>query len=102
MHVAVLDVPAVFAQMDGDAVGARAFAYQGGFHGVWLAVSASPVTGFAEGGDVIDVHSEFQHQLITAFSARAQQKSGGKTKCSNAKYGSRCNPLEAPVWMPAL
>ena len=59
--VAVLDVPAVFAQVGGDAVGAGGFADESGFDGVRFAAIASAIAGLAQGGNVINVDPEFEH-----------------------------------------
>ena len=53
-HVALLDVAAVFAQVHGDAVGARFFGVQRGLDRV--RVTGAP--GLAQGGYVVDVHAE--------------------------------------------
>ncbi len=52
--VAVLDVAAVFPQVDGDAVGSGEFGEGGGVDGVGLDGAA----GLADGGDVVDVDAE--------------------------------------------
>jgi len=54
LHVAVLNVPAVFAQVHGDAVGAGLLGDQRGLHRVRVAGAA----GLAQGGHVIDVDAE--------------------------------------------
>lgn len=53
-HVALLDVPAVFAQVHGDAVCARLFGIQRGFHRVGVACAA----GLAQGRHVVDVDAK--------------------------------------------
>ena len=57
-HVAVLDVPAILAQMDGDAVGAAQHGQHGGGNGVGF---VSPPR-LPHGGDVIDVDAEANHR----------------------------------------
>jgi hypothetical protein len=61
---------AVFAQMHGDAVRARADANQRGFDRVRLAATRPPVTGFPEGSHVIDIDSEFQGKGVYLRSSR--------------------------------
>lgn len=56
LHVAVLDVAAVLAQVNGDAVGARCLALGGGGYGVGNVGSAC----LPQRGDVIDVHIQSQ------------------------------------------
>ena len=60
-NIAVLDVPAVFPQMGGDAVRAGRFANQRGFDRVRFAVDAPAITRFAERGDMVDVDTQFEH-----------------------------------------
>ena len=49
----------VLAQVDGDAIRAAEFRLDGGPHRVGLIA----VPGLAKGGDVVDVDSEFDHQV---------------------------------------
>ena len=61
-HVALLDMPAVFAQVHGDAVGAGFLGIQRGLHRVGIAGAAR----LAQGGDVVDVDAEldgFRHEV---------------------------------------
>jgi len=58
-HVAILNVPAVLAQMCGNAMRAGSFTEQGGFNGARFAVGQTPIAGFADSGDVVNVDSEF-------------------------------------------
>ena len=53
-HVALLDVPAILAQVHGDAVGTRLFSIQRRLDRVW--VTRTP--GLAQGGHMVDVHAE--------------------------------------------
>ncbi|MNZ89917.1 hypothetical protein D3C78_1088590 [compost metagenome] len=53
-HVALLDMPAVFAQVHSDAVGARLFGVQRGLDRVGVART----TRLAQGRHVVDVHAE--------------------------------------------
>jgi hypothetical protein len=55
MHVAVLDVPAVFAQVQRDVVGTGLLGHQRGVHGIWIRRAA----GLADRRHVIDVDAEF-------------------------------------------
>jgi hypothetical protein len=59
LHVAILDVAAVFAQMHGDAIGAAEVGFNGGPDRVGFVALA----GFAHGGDVVDVDAEFDHDF---------------------------------------
>ena len=75
--VAVLDVAAVLAEVDGDAVSAGAFAEEREGDGVGLDVAADggpglPVAGLADGGAVIDVDAEENH------GRRTKQDWGGR------------------------
>ena len=56
LDVAVADVPAVLAQMRGDAVGAGGGGDRGGAQRVGMVAAA----GVADGGDVVDVDAEPQ------------------------------------------
>ena len=53
-EIGVADVAAVFAQVDGDAVGAGGLCDRGGLGGIGMHAAAR----VADGGDVIDVHPE--------------------------------------------
>ena len=63
LHVAVLDVPPVLAQVDGDAVGAGQFGQRRGGHRVGLADPAR----LAHGGHMIDVDSQPGHAHFSSF-----------------------------------
>ena len=54
-HVRILDVAAVFAQMQGDRIGSGLLADQRGAHHVWITRPAR----LAQRGDMVDVQSEF-------------------------------------------
>jgi hypothetical protein len=58
-----VDVAAVFAEVDGDAVGPAQLGLVGGPHGVGLALGEriTPVAGLSHGRNVIDVHAELDH-----------------------------------------
>ena len=61
--VAVLNVPSIFAQMNGDAVATGGFACESGLDGIWLAIDfGAAITGLTNGGDVIDVNAQFEHR----------------------------------------
>jgi hypothetical protein len=49
--------------MNGDAVSAGGFAQSRGFHQLRLTARPPSVSGFAQGGHVIDVNTEFEHGL---------------------------------------
>jgi hypothetical protein len=53
-NIALLNVPAVFTQVHGDAVGARLFRVQRCLDRVRVAGA----TGLTQGGDVVDVHAK--------------------------------------------
>ncbi|MCY1424451.1 hypothetical protein D9M71_401970 [compost metagenome] len=53
-HVALLDVPAVFAQVHGDAVGAGFLGIQGRLHRIGVARAAR----LAQGGYMVDIDAE--------------------------------------------
>ena len=59
-HVALLNVPAILAQVGGDAVGAGRLAKQGGLGRTWLSLCPTPVTRFAQRGDVVDVDAQLE------------------------------------------
>ena len=59
-YVAILNVPAIFAQVGGDAVGSGGFAKKSGLDGARLSFVPPPVTRFAQRGDVIDVNAQLQ------------------------------------------
>ena len=71
--VAVLDVPAVFAQVRGDAVRARRLANPRGLDRVGFAKSASAITRFAQRGDVVNIDAEFEHVINLPAMRLAQQ-----------------------------
>ena len=60
-EVALLDMPAVFAEVDRDCIGAAQLGQRGGPYGVRLVC----FTSFANGGYVIDVDAEDCHGLPT-------------------------------------
>jgi hypothetical protein len=65
--VGFLDVAAVFAEVNGDGVDAGVLGDAGGFEDAGFGREAafpSAVTGFAEGGNVVDVEAEFGHCFI--------------------------------------
>ena len=66
-HIAVLDVPAVFAQMDGDAVGAAQQRRAPRQHGIGFQGAAS----LPNRGDVIDVDAQANHERSRAMPMRA-------------------------------
>ena len=53
-YVTLLDMPTVFTQVHGDAIGTRLFSIQRCFHRVWIAST----TGLTQGGDMVDVHAK--------------------------------------------
>ena len=57
-HVGVLDVAAILAQMHGDAVGAPQVRLDGGPDGIGFIGTPR----LADGGDVVDVDAEFDHE----------------------------------------
>ena len=69
--VAILDVAAVFAQMGGDAVSAGGFADQRRLDGVRFAALAPAVARLAQGGDMINIDSEFEHGGVSAMACPA-------------------------------
>ena len=73
--VAVLDVPAVFAEVDGDAVGPS----QLGQHGRPDRVRLSPAPGLAERGDMIDVDTESEHDWISPNGGIVRCYGGSRT-----------------------
>ncbi len=56
--IGVLDVPAVFAQMHGDAVRAAALGRTGGLDQIWVRRAAR----LAHGGNMVDVDAEANHR----------------------------------------
>jgi len=63
-----MDVPAVLAEVHGDAVRPGLFAAEGQRHGIGLDVAAPggagrPVAGLAQGGRVVDVDAEENHEV---------------------------------------
>ena len=61
IQIAVLDVPAVFAEVDRDAVGSAQFGLDGGPDGVRF---VGP-PGLPDGGHVIDIDSEQRHRWFS-------------------------------------
>ena len=61
--VGILDVPAILAQMHGDAIGAAQMRLDGAPDGIGF-VSAP---GLADGGDVVDVDAEFDHSSCNSL-----------------------------------
>ena len=72
--VAVLDVPAILAQMRGNAVCAGGFANPRGRDGVRLAESASAIARLAERRDVINVDAEFEHKISATETAAGRRE----------------------------
>jgi hypothetical protein len=60
-NVTILDVSAIFAEMDGDGIGTAKFGQHGSLNRVWFGSTAS----LANGGNVIDVNSKQGHDLGT-------------------------------------
>ena len=56
-HVLVLDVPAILAQVDGDAVGAAQMRLGGGPYRIGFVRAPR----LPQRGDVVDVHAQFNH-----------------------------------------
>lgn len=61
LHVIIANVAAVFAQVNGDAIGPAQFGLVGSAHRVWLRIGQRAtrtllVSGVADGGDVIDIN----------------------------------------------
>ncbi len=66
-HVLILHMAAVLPQVDGNAVGAGFFAHVGQFHRIGFDGAAMRggrrlIAGLAQGGDVVDVDAEEDHQ----------------------------------------
>jgi hypothetical protein len=57
IDIPVLDVAAVFAQMDNDSVGPAQFGQVGGMD--WVRLMGQP--GLADGGYVVDIDNEIRH-----------------------------------------
>jgi VanZ family protein len=64
--ITVLDMPAVFAQMGGDAVRARRLARERRRNGIRLAVPAPAVPRFANRCDVVYINTQFKHRNIAS------------------------------------
>ncbi len=80
-QVAVLDVPAVFAEVDRDPVGAA----QLGQHGRPDRVRLAPASGLPERGDMIDVDTQARHDCSSPKGGSA----GGAIRCQ----ARRCRPV---------
>jgi hypothetical protein len=52
-HIGVLNVPAIFAQMNRDSIGAAKFGLLGGEHGTWLHALA----GLAQRANMININA---------------------------------------------
>ncbi len=62
VDVAVLHVPAIFAEVDGDAIGAAQLGFVGGTDGVGLTEGIGAfIAGLAKGRDMIDVDTKLNH-----------------------------------------
>ena len=62
-NVAVLYVPSILAQMNGDAVTTGGFTGDGGLDGIRLALGfGSAIAGLTNGGDVVNVNAQFEHR----------------------------------------
>ena len=68
-HVAVLDVPAILAQVDGDAVGARELAQRSRPHRVGVARAAC----LPQRRDVVDVHVELHGYMQAGFGTQSSK-----------------------------
>ena len=73
-EIDVLQMAAVLAQVGGNAVGAGGLANQRGFDRAGLAFVASPVTGFAQSGDMVDVDTQLHHS-VNEMECRARSSS---------------------------
>ena len=58
--IAIVDMAAVFAEVDGDAIRAAEFGFDGGPDGVGFVAAPR----LAEGRDVVDVDAEFDHLRV--------------------------------------
>jgi hypothetical protein len=76
LDVAVLDVPAVAAEVDGDPVRAAELGQDGRVHGIGL----RDATGLTDGGDVVDVDAEARHDRSIA--ARWSARPGRAASCA--------------------
>ena len=75
-HVLVLDVPAVLAQVDGDAVGAAQVRLDGRPHGVGLVRAAR----LPQRGHVVDVDAEFDHVAGPSSSSAIRSRTTRRLK----------------------
>ena len=75
--IAILHVPAVFAQVNGNAVSAGQFDVDRGPDRIRLAGFEPFIAGLTECGDVVDVDAEFEHG-VTAY-----KKTGAATSAAN-------------------
>ena len=91
-HVVVADVAAVFAQVDGDAVGAGGDRRLGGVQRVGMGAAA----GVAHRGDVIDVHAEalWDHRGLLSWAARRSARVAARVMAAIRLVGSAM-PLPA-------
>ena len=79
VHVAILDVPAVFAQMQRDVVGAGLLGQQRGMHRIRIGRAAR----LPHGGDVIDVDAELDDRNdVHAFPRRAIERATVRVRSS--------------------
>ena len=63
--IAVLSVPAILAQMGGDAVRARRLGGQRRRHRTGFAMAEAAITRLANGGDMVNVNAEFKHEITS-------------------------------------
>ena len=59
--VAILNMPAIFPQMRGNALRPGGLANQSGCHGIRLTMAHAAIPRFTYGGDVINVNTQFEH-----------------------------------------
>ena len=88
MYVAILNVPTIFAQVNGDAVGAAQYGQNGGGHGI----GQLSVPGLSKRGNVIDVYAKSDH---TVFLAGCRQTRRDKRRSFAYFYPCRdCRPFD--------
>ena len=78
VHVAILDVPAVFAQVQRDVVGAGLLGQQRGMHRIRVGHAAR----LAHRGHVIDVDAEFDGRIPHAFPLRDIERATVRVRSS--------------------
>jgi hypothetical protein len=90
--IAVLNVPTVLPQMNGDAVGARLLGNQRSKQRIWIGRASR----LPERGDVVNVYTEVKHLRMLSFSLSQRQHDLPAAQLASIQTAIQCGPKQAP------